>query len=197
MHEVARRYLEALDEVDRHMQAIAPDQWRNPTPCTEWDLRALVDHVVYETLWLPDLVAGKTLAEVGDRYEGERLGDDPLGAWNAARSAAVDGISGSSLDVPVHTSAGETTADDYLAEMLFDASIHGWDVARAIGIDHLIPDDVARDLTAWLAPQVEEWIAAGIVAPPIEVGDDVDPPTRLIALTGRNPQWPGVGQSGP
>lgn len=187
MRDVADRYVAALDEVDRHMQEIHPDQWTNPTPCTEWNLRALVDHVVYETLWVPDLLAGKTLAEVGDRYEGDRLGDDPVGAWDAARAAAVDGVRSSSLDVPVHTSSGEVTVDHYLTEMLFDASIHGWDVARGIGVEHTIPDDVARDLHDWFAPQVQAWLAAGAVAAPVEVGEDADPSTRLIALTGRNP----------
>jgi len=190
MQDVAARYLGALDEVDRHVRAITPDRWNDPTPCTEWDLRALVDHLVYETLWVPDLVAGATLAEVGSRYEGDRLGRDPIGAWAAANEAAVDGVRSSNLDVPVHTSGGELTADEYLTQMLFDASIHGWDVAQSIGVEHTIPDDVARDLHAWFAPQASGWVEAGILAPPIEVPDDADPTTHLIALSGRNPAAP-------
>jgi uncharacterized protein (TIGR03086 family) len=190
MQDLAARYLGALDEVDRHVRAITPDRWTDPTPCTEWDLRALVDHLVYETLWVPDLVAGATLAEVGSRYEGDRLGDDPIGAWAAAKEAAVDGVRSSNLDVPVHTSGGELTADEYLTQMLFDASIHGWDVAQSIGVDHAIPDDVARDLHAWFSPQAAGWVEAGILAPPIEVPDDADPSTHLIALSGRNPAAP-------
>ncbi len=190
MQDVAARYLGALDEVDRHVQAIAPDQWSNPTPCTEWDLRALVDHLVYETLWVPDLVAGATLAEVGGRYEGDRLGGDPIGAWGAAKAAAGDGVRSSPLGVPVHTSGGELTADEYLTQMLFDASIHGWDVAQSIGVEHSIPDDVARDLHEWFAPQAAGWVEAGILAPPVEVADDADAPIRLVALSGRNPIAP-------
>lgn len=190
MQDVAARYLGALDEVDRHVQAIAADQWSNPTPCTEWDLRALVDHLVYETLWVPDLVAGATLAEVGSRYEGDRLGGHPTGAWEAAKAAAGDGVRSSPLDVPVHTSGGVLTADEYLTQMLFDASIHGWDVAQSIGVEHSIPDDVARDLHDWFAPQAAGWVEAGILAPPVEVAEDADPSTHLIALSGRNPAAP-------
>lgn len=187
MRDVDDRYLTALGEVDRHVHRISDDQWTSPTPCTEWDVRALVDHLVYETLWVPDLVAGATLADVGDRYEGDRLGDDPVAAWATARTAAVAGVGASALDVAVHTSGGALTADEYLTQMLFDAAIHGWDLATSIGVDHAIPDDVALDLEAWFAPQVEQMVAARIIAEPVVVGDDVDATTRLIALSGRTP----------
>lgn len=187
MRDVADRYLAALSELDRHMHDIPTDHWSSPTPCTEWDVRALVDHLVYETLWVPDLVAGATLADVGNRYEGDRLGDDPVASWSAARAAATEGVKASELDVPVHTSGGQLTADEYLTQMLFDAAIHGWDLATSIGAVHTIPDDVARDLEAWFAPQVEQMVAARIIAEPVVVGDDADATTRLIALSGRTP----------
>ena len=187
MHDVIERYLAALDELGRHMHAIGPGRWSSPTPCTEWDVRALVDHLVYETLWVPDLLAGATLADVGDRYEGDRLGDDPVAAWDAARSAAAASARTSPLDVPVHTSGGELSPHEYLTQMLFDAVIHGWDLSTAIGVAHEIPDDVARDLESWFAPQVEEMVAARIIAQPVAVGAEADAATRLIALSGRAP----------
>jgi uncharacterized protein (TIGR03086 family) len=196
MHDVRDRYVAALEEADRHVRRIGASQWTNATPCAEWDVRALLDHLVYETLWVPDLVAGATLEQVGDRYEGDRLGDDPAAAWAAAREAAIDGVRAAEPGVPVHTSAGEVTAGSYLTEMLFDATIHGWDLAQGIGVEHAIPDDVAADLVTWFAPQVERWLAAGAIAPPASAADDADAATRLIALSGRNP-YPGAGQSGP
>jgi uncharacterized protein (TIGR03086 family) len=195
MHDVHERYVAALEEADRHVARIA-DQWTNPTPCDEWDVRALLDHLVYETLWVPDLVAGATLEQVGDRYEGDRLGDDPSAAWQAARTAAIDGVRSAAPGASVHTSAGRVSAESYLTEMLFDASIHGWDLAQGIGVEHSIPDDVADDLVTWFTPQVERWLAVGAIAQPTPVPDDADASTRLIALSGRNP-YPGDGQSGP
>lgn len=187
MRDVADRYLTALGELDRHMHDISTDQWSSPTPCTEWDVRTLVDHLVYETLWVPDLVTGATLADVGDRYEGDRLGGDPVTSWTSARTAAAEGVRAATLDVPVHTSGGELTADEYLTQMLFDAAIHGWDLATSIGADHTIPDDVARDLKAWFAPQVDQMVAARIIAEPVSVSSEADAATRLIALSGRTP----------
>ena len=196
MHDVHERYVAALEEADRHVGRIGPSQWTNATPCDAWDVRALLDHLVYETLWVPDLVAGATIEQVGDRYEGDRLGSDPAAAWAAARAAAIDGVRSAEPGVAVHTSAGEVTAESYLAEMLFDASIHGWDLAQGIGVEHSIPDDVAADLVTWFTPQVERWVAAGAIARPAPVPDDADAATKLIALSGRDP-YPGAGQSAP
>ena len=52
-----------------------------------------------------------------------------------------------------HVGRRLTSDREYLTQMLFDASIHGWDVAQAIGVAHEIPDEVARELYAWFAPQ--------------------------------------------
>jgi uncharacterized protein (TIGR03086 family) len=204
MRDVAGRYVGAIDEVDRHVRAIGPDRWSAPTPCSAWDLRALVDHLVYETLWVPDLLAGRTLAEVGSRYEGDRLGSDPVAAWVVAHAAAVAAARSPSAEVVVHTSGGELTVDEYLAQMLFDASIHGWDVAQAIGVEHTIPDEVAADLLEWFEPQARGWVAAGMLAAGVPVDAGADAATRLIALAGRDPADPigpraqsGAGQPGP
>src|SRR5690606_38626638 len=78
----------AADAFDRHVAAVRAEQWRAPTPCTEWDVRELVYHLVVEQLWVPPLMGGATVAEVGDRFDGDQLGDDPLATWRASRAAA-------------------------------------------------------------------------------------------------------------
>ena len=74
----------ALRQFDDRVQIIRDDQWNNATPDTEWDVTALVRHLVYEQLWVPELLAGRTIAEVGDALDGDILGDDPKAAWTAA-----------------------------------------------------------------------------------------------------------------
>ncbi|HEX2297902.1 MAG TPA: maleylpyruvate isomerase N-terminal domain-containing protein, partial [Pseudonocardiaceae bacterium] len=59
------QYATGLAEFDRRVEAVAPDQWNNPTPCTEWDVRALVNHLVTEQLWVPLLLDGATVEDVG------------------------------------------------------------------------------------------------------------------------------------
>jgi len=83
------RFASAMAEFDRRVRAVRPEQWHNPTPCTEWDVRALVNHLVAEQLWAPLLLDGATVEDVGDRFDGDQLGADPVAAWASAAAAAV------------------------------------------------------------------------------------------------------------
>ena len=56
----------------------------SPSVCDEWDVRALVNHIVSGNLWVPELVGGKSIADVGDRLDGDVLGDDPVAAYDAS-----------------------------------------------------------------------------------------------------------------
>jgi len=58
----------ALADFDRLVRAVPADRWDSPTPCAEWSVRDLVEHLVTEQLWVPPLLAGQTIAEVGDRF---------------------------------------------------------------------------------------------------------------------------------
>ncbi len=64
------------------------DKWSSATPDDEWDVRALENHVVGELLWMPPLLDGSTIEEVGDRFDGDVLGDAPIATWDAAASGA-------------------------------------------------------------------------------------------------------------
>src|SRR5262245_27085944 len=69
------------------------NMWSAPTPCADWDVRALVNHITYEDRWTAPLLRGSTIAEIGDRFEGDLLGDDPVGAYAAASSEAAEAAS--------------------------------------------------------------------------------------------------------
>ena len=92
MADLAQLHRRGAAEFTRRVDAIRDDQWHLPTPCAEWDVRALVNHVTAENLWVPPLLAGRTGPEVGDRFEGDVLGDDPRAAWQASMDAALEAV---------------------------------------------------------------------------------------------------------
>ncbi|MET9568940.1 maleylpyruvate isomerase N-terminal domain-containing protein [Streptomyces virginiae] len=72
----------------RAVRAVKGDRWDAPTPCTEWTVRDLVNHVTGEQLLIPPLIAGgRTLEELGDAFPGDVPGDDPVAAWDARPAA--------------------------------------------------------------------------------------------------------------
>ena len=109
-----------------HVDGVGADQWNLPTPCTEWDVRALVNHVVGEERWTRPLLEGMTIAEVGDRFDGDLLGDDPPGAGRQAAAdstAAVDELL-AGID-KVHLSYGDEDPGEYVRQLCADHLIHG------------------------------------------------------------------------
>jgi uncharacterized protein (TIGR03083 family) len=55
---------------------VGSEQWYDETPCSEWDVRTLVYHLLYEQRWVPPLFEGLTIEQVGDRFDGDLMGDD-------------------------------------------------------------------------------------------------------------------------
>ncbi len=100
-----------------------------------------LDHLVYETLWVPDLVAGATIARwaTATKATGSATILSPRGP--PAKAAAADGGDGASaLDVTVHTSGGGRSRPTNTSRRCsFDAAIHGWDLAQSIGVEHTDP----------------------------------------------------------
>src|SRR5262245_37284212 len=108
----------AMDVFDRAVHEVGAGDWDSPTPCAEWTVRDLVTHLVSEQLWVPDLLAGKTVAEVGDAYDGDVLGADPRQAWtDSARASRAAWLEPGTLSRTVHLSFGDYDGAEYCWQM--------------------------------------------------------------------------------
>ena len=186
MSDTATLHQLACDQVTARLVAVRGDQWNLPTPCTEWDVRALVSHLVSGTSWVAPLVAGETIAEVGDRFDGDLLGEDPIGAWRRAAAAAVEACAApGAMDRLVHLSAGDSPAAGYIEERILDLAMHTWDLARAIGADEQLDPELVDAARKTLAEKADLWRRYGALGPAVEVGPDADAQTLLLAESGR------------
>lgn len=184
IEEICRR---SAEEFEKRLRSVPADAWDQTTKCCpDWTIRDLVNHVVNENKWVPPLLAGKTIADVGGSLDGDLLGDDPLNAYREASRQVLDAIGAEGArGRTVQLSSGPTSAENYVAEVVSDQIIHTWDLASSIGTGETLPDDILGFAGATLRPLAEMWRKGGALGPPVDVGDDADEQTKLLALLGR------------
>lgn len=183
---LCRRCLAAW--VDR-LDALGPParvDWDAPTPCAGWSVRQLVNHVAAEDLWAVPLLAGSTIAEVGDRLDGDLLGDDPLAS---ARAAAAEATAALRTDrETVHLSYGEERTEEYLMQLATDHLVHGWDLAAATGGQRALDDELVAAVGGWFGEREELYRSAGLIGPRAAY-DGSQPAALLLSASGRDPDW--------
>jgi len=178
----------AVEHWAARVAAVKNEQWGDPTPCAEWSVRELVNHVVSEELWAAPLLRGQTIEEVGGQFDGDVLGDDPLGR---ARMAADDAVAIVEAIVPsggrVQLSYGEEDMGEYVRQLCADHLIHGWDLAAATGGNTSMDPELVAEVGVWFAEREAMYRGAGVVGPrPSGAGD---PQSDLLAGFGRMSQW--------
>jgi uncharacterized protein (TIGR03086 family) len=187
--ELARLHARTVAEFVTRVEAVPDDAWGNATPCTEWDVRALVNHVVGEDRWTPPLLEGATIAEVGDRFDGDLLGVDPVAAARAAAAAAVASVAERLPDGgTVHLSYGDEQMTEYVHQLAADHFIHAWDLAVATGGDVRLDPELVAEMAPWFAEREELYRAAGVTGPRVDT-DRADAASQLLAGFGRDAGW--------
>jgi uncharacterized protein (TIGR03086 family) len=185
--DVRRLFRRAAADFGRRVHDVKHDQWSSPTPCTDWDVRALVNHLVYELRWTVPLFEGRTVAEVGRRFDGDLLGDDPVAAWDeAAREALAVVEAGGAMERTVHVSFGDIPGSEYTTQLFTDLLIHGWDLARGAGQDERLDPELVAASARWFRNAESGYRAAGAIGPRVEVADG-DAQARLLGAFGRTP----------
>src|ERR1700681_3245065 len=136
MTEVSERYARLADAFGAKIAAVASDRWSSPWPWTEWTARDLVGHVVSTQGMILGLV-GRELGEI------RSVDNDPLGAFTDARAVVQHDLEDPArAGVEFEGFMGKMTFEGAVDRFLcFDLVVHGWDLARAAGLDeHIDPD---------------------------------------------------------
>jgi uncharacterized protein (TIGR03086 family) len=168
---------------------VGPGQWHDGTPCSQWDVRTLVHHLLYEQRWVPPLFEGLTIEQVGRRFEGDLMGDD-ASAWAGLLASAVEQAHAAvawprAVDRTVHLSYGDASGQEYILQLTADLAIHGWDLARATGQDDALDPGAVALMLPWAEANADLLAASGMFGTRIDTGPSAPDDIRLLGLLGR------------
>ncbi|TDC23943.1 TIGR03086 family metal-binding protein, partial [Kribbella albertanoniae] len=126
------------DSVGVVVRAAAPDQFCLPTPCANWTVRDLLDHLVWENIIWGGLAQGSP--PTGGHTD-DHLGDDHIAAFETAAANARESFRQPGL---LDRSFGPAPGRRLVEQLLVELLVHGWDLATALGHDHDLVPDLAR-----------------------------------------------------
>lgn len=179
-------YVRAMESTRAFVDRVRPDQWHAPTPCSEWDVKQVANHITGENLWAAELFHGKTIGEVGSRLDGDLAGDHPAAAYARSVAAATPVVSASgAMETICHLSFGDYSGSDYAAQLFMDLLVHGWDVARATGQNARLDPDLVQACLPIAEQLTSQFRSAGVFGDNLSVSADTDAQTKLLALVGR------------
>jgi uncharacterized protein (TIGR03086 family) len=168
--------------------AVDEDQWDRPTPCSGWNVRELVNHVVGEDRWTKPLLEGKTIADVGSSLDGDLLGDAPLEVTDTAAEEAL-AVTAEKLPAggKVQLSYGEEDMGEYIWQLAADHLIHAWDLAAATDGDTQLDADLVDEVASWFADREDLYRMAGAIAAAGPRSGTAQ--ERLLSGFGRDALW--------
>ena len=185
-------FLQADAALRSVIDRITPDQLALAVPA-EWSRTAnptlrdiLVAHAEDEA-WLPAVLEGRTIEEVGDTYQGDLLGDDPVGNYDRINAATTEVVNGDlDPDKIVHLSYGDYPLNEALQHTALYRAFQAWSIARHVGLDYSLPDDLVENLWEQIAPDIEMWRGFGVFPPEVPVPEGAN---REVQLLGKAGYW--------
>jgi len=176
--DIIDRYEQAATGFTARLDAVTDDQWANPTPCTDWNVRELVDHVITIQRRIPEGLG----TPVDD-------GADVQATWKAVRDGALTVLREPGvLERTMRGMRGdEVPVEMALIPRLSDLHVHTWDLARATGGDERLSPEVAAIVLERLKPNDEALRKSGSFGPKVEPPPDADVQVELLCFLGRRP----------
>ncbi len=183
MGDVLGRYQKVAGTFTLRVEGAPPEAWDNQSPCEEWTARDIIGHLKQ---WMRPVILEPARVECPAFPS---LKSDPVGGWLALDDAVQRALA--SPELMSKTVGGGSSLSDYLGLFaLFDVLVHTWDLARATGQDETI--DAVEAARLLESMREEEAVRRHVderehFGPAIEIPDDADIQTKLIAYTGRQP----------
>ena len=186
--DIAALHRRALESTRLVVVGLDPTRWEASTPCEEWTIRELLNHVIAGNWWAARLASGASIADVGTELDGDQVGDAPRSSYDASADAAARAFEApGALEAPCAVSYGPVPGSVYAGHRFIDVLIHGWDLAVASGQDSTLAPNLIEGAWQVLEPQLDMLRASGMFGDDLEIPADADAETRLLMTLGRRP----------
>lgn len=180
----------AADASSRVVGNVRPGQFGDPTPCTEWDVRTLLNHLILWTSYslerrahgesvAPELMEKDFAADPDFAADYRNQLDRALAAW---ADPAV-------WDQELNVMGSMTPASDVAALIVAEMVLHGWDLAAATGQSYTVDDNAAAAALAAVEANADLFRQYKGFAEPVTIATGAPVLDKTLALTGRDPRW--------
>ncbi len=168
-------------EVTRLVRGVTPEQHSDPTPCSEMDVHALLNHLILWTAYVFELRA--TGAEVPDEMQTRDYAAEP--DYADAYAAQSERAMAAWQDPAVWTEEWANTGGMILMELV----LHGWDLAKATGQEFTCGEEIAKITQGIVDGSREMYKEYKGFADEVEIAGSASAFEHALALSGRDPQW--------
>ncbi len=182
-------YERAIERTGTIVADVKPEQLSDPTPCSDWDVRTLINHIIGANYMWAALREGREIDT--SRAAPDIAGDDPAGAYQQSAKAALEAFrSPGAMDHIFKSPIGEIPGSFALGVALSELVVHGWDLAKATGQDPTIDEDIVSPLyetaKVSVAPEYRQP-PINAFGPEVEVPQDASLTDKFVAFLGRTP----------
>jgi len=189
----ARVLRQSVDIVD----GIGDDQWDRPTPCAQWTVRELVEHMILENRGFAAAAGGETSDRrvwTDRQFVDDRRADYRASADRVVEAFGAPGVLDGEFWLPLINPAVRLPARQAVSFHLLDYVVHGWDVAASIGRPVRVPADIAEAALDIALREVPDGPRRrrpqASFVPPVEAAPGASALDRMLAWLGRSPTWP-------
>src|SRR5438067_1183982 len=158
----------AADQTGTVIARVRADQAGWSTPCSQFDVRALVNHIVFDVQMF---TAGVSGGERGSP-DADLLGSDWLAAYDSARTSLLEAWRRKGVDGTVKSRFGELPATWSVGQHLADLAVHAWDVAMATHQSTNLDAEVARVALDWARENLKPQFRGQAFGPEVEVPEN-------------------------
>lgn len=174
-------YGEAVKNTRQIIANVRSDQMSASTPCSEWDVKALMDHILEGTMYFAGTLAGEEPAQPN--------GDGkPADIYQAGAEKVLEGAQNpGAMDKKYQTPFGEMSGGEFMFGAFMDNFVHGWDLAKATGQNTDLNEVHAQVIYGAFAPMMDGMRQGGAFGPEVSVPDSATIQHKLLGMMGRQP----------